>query len=575
MKTEHLVGFEPTAAQPCGGGALPVLDFRLKIRSLSELLSVTRAFIGKTSLSTPEQHILKGIAPCKDAVLLETIRRDLLQGNDPLGTVYCQLKGALERRPGGQTFTPRPVVEAMMDWAARQADSYARVVDPGAGSGRFTFSALAKFRKASAVAIERDAVLALVLRAGAAIHGVTQRLQIVVEDFRDTNLPAVRGKTLFIGNPPYVRHHDVSPEWKTWYSDRLKKLGHGHSQLAGLHLHFFLKVVELARKGDEGCFVTAAEWLDVNYGKALRDLLSNGLGGKAVYTVSPEIRVFDDAMVSAAITCFAPGAEHTSIYFKKILHSFDLNSLKGGREVSIKKAHSEPRWSTFLAPVSEAQTKGFVALGELFKVSRGQVTGLNKVWIAGPKTPSVPKRFMVPCVTKATDITRSPDHRIRSLTHLRRVVSLPASLNELTEPERKEVEAFLVWAKEEGGANGYIATHREPWWRVELKPPAPIIVTYMGRRPPVFAVNLAGARLINVAHAVFPRENLSEDYLDALATWLNANVSIANGRAYAGGLIKFEPSEIMRLRIPPPAILLRENNNDAEFSGTGERVASG
>ena len=75
-------------------------------------------------------------------------------------------------------------------------------------------------------------------------------------------------------------------------------------------------------------------------------------------------------------------------------------------------------------------------------------------------------------------------------------------------------------------------------------------MTYMARRPPRFVRNVCGARLINVAHGLYPRIPISDDVLDLLVEWLNSNVSINSGRTYAGGLIKFEPGEVTRLRIP-------------------------
>lgn len=529
------------------------------VGSLTELLSVARALIGPAPVTNVERAVLKGISVSTDRVLLTGLAEDIQRGGDPLGTAYCRLKGAEERRPSGQTFTPDAVVRGMIAWAARESATYARVVDPGAGSGRYAFAALRRFPNAHAVAVEMDPVLALMLRASAAVLGLTSRVEVVVGDFRKFTLPAIGGKTLFIGNPPYVRHHDIDPEWKSWYSERLKQLGHGNSQLAGLHLHFFLKVLELARKGDEGCFITAAEWLDVNYGKALRDLLSNGLGGKAVFAVAPELAVFGDALVSAAVTCFAPGVTRKTVSFKRITRMPELGRLEGGRAVAIATVQNEHRWSTFLDATKRTHNAGFVALGELFQVRRGQVTGLNRVWVAGAAAPALPQRFLVPCITDSFDISAAPEHRIMSLDRLRRVIDLPATLDALDGGERKAVDAFLAWARAEGAADGYIATHRKPWWKVSLREPAPVVMTYMGRRPPVFAQNPAGARLINVAHGLYLKLPLSDEYLAALVEWLNTNVTVAQGRAYAGGLIKFEPSEVMRLLIPAPATLISES----------------
>jgi hypothetical protein len=244
----------------------------------------------------------------------------------------------------------------------------------------------------------------------------------------------------------------------------------------------------------------------------------------------------------------------------------ELDRLEGGSAVAIATAHNEHRWSPFLDATKRTQDDGFVALGDLFQVRRGQVTGLNRVWVAGAATPALPQRFLVPCITDSFDISAAPEHRISSLDTLRRVIDLPAALDALDAGERKAVDAFLAWARAEGAADGYIATHRKPWWKVSLKDPAPVVMTYMGRRPPVFARNPAGARLINVAHGLYLKLPLSDDYLAALVEWLNTNVTVAQGRAYAGGLIKFEPSEVMRLLVPAPATLLSEKYDNGSLS---------
>jgi hypothetical protein len=73
----------------------------------------------------------------------------------------------------------------------------------------------------------------------------------------------------------------------------------------------------------------------------------------------------------------------------------------------------------------------------------------------------------------------------------------------------------------------------------------------MARRPPAFVRNHCGARHINIAHGLYPREALSDATLDALAAFLRANVLQADGRTYAGGLTKFEPKEMERIAVPP------------------------
>jgi hypothetical protein len=55
---------------------------------------------------------------------------------------------------------------------------------------------------------------------------------------------------------------------------------------------------------------------------------------------------------------------------------------------------------------------------------------------------------------------------------------------------------------------------------------------------------------LNIAHGLYPREPLPEPVLIAVVRHLNANVAVAAGRTYAGGLTKFEPRELERLHVP-------------------------
>jgi hypothetical protein len=135
------------------------------------------------------------------------------------------------------------------------------------------------------------------------------------------------------------------------------------------------------------------------------------------------------------------------------------------------------------------------------------------------------------------------------------VIDLPTDLDELDTAERNAVTKFLKVAKAMGAHKGYIASHRKAWWSVGLRAAAPIISTYMARRPPGFIINQADARHINIAHGLYPREELPEKVKKALVDYLQINISQRSGRTYAGGLTKFEPREMERLIVPDLTLL--------------------
>jgi hypothetical protein len=197
---------------------------------------------------------------------------------------------------------------------------------------------------------------------------------------------------------------------------------------------------------------------------------------------------------------------------------------------------------------------GCVELGELCRVHRGQVTGANAVWVTAGPHPTVPARFQFAAVTRARELFAAGAVLLPGAA-LRQVIDLPADLAELTAAERAAVARFLRSASAAGAADGYVARHRTPWWRVRLAEPPPILASYMARRPPAFVRNLAGARFLNIAHGLYPREPLSPALLDRLSGYLSRSVSTGQGRVYAGGLVKFEPKEMERLPVPTPDLL--------------------
>lgn len=520
------------------------------VTSERELIALALALIGaRVALSPAERRACKSIRATADSDLAASTRAAVQAGADPLGDAFARIRPAHVRRTDGATYTPAAIIASMVTWAAAEGVP-ARVVDAGAGSGRFLLAAAVQFPKARLVAIESDPVAALLLRANLAAAGLAKRATVIVGDYRQATLPKVRGKTLFIGNPPYVRHHQISEADKQWFADAAASFGVRASKLAGLHLHFFVRTMQLAKPGDVGVFITSAEWLDVNYGSALRQLLAEGLGGVALHVLDPAVMPFADAVTTGAITCFRVGRRPDALCVRAVESLDVLNGLSTGTLVPWETVAASHRWSTIVRP-GRAVPPGFVELGELVRVHRGQVTGGNSVWIAGAHTKGLPDTVLAPTVTKARDLLAAGDE-LADGERLRRVVNLPVDLDALPASAMPAVRRFLKWAKGQGADQSYIAQHRRAWWAVGLKDPAPLLCTYMARRAPAFVRNLCGARHINIAHGLYPREPMDDSLLDALAAWLREHVTVDSGRTYAGGLTKFEPKEIERLWVPRP-----------------------
>ena len=441
----------------------------------------------------------------------------------------------------------------MLRWARTHGTNPARIVEPGSGSARFLAAAGRHFETAQLIGVELDPLAALIARANLAACGFADRSLIVVTDYRSFTLPRVNGVTLYIGNPPYVRHHRINATGKEWLTRSAEKFGYDASQLSGLHVYFCLATALNAQPGDFGVFITAAEWLDVNYGRLVRQLFLNELGGNSLTVIEPTAKPFEDADTTAAISTFVVGSKPQTVRVARVADARSLGSLSGGQHLHRGRFESESRWSHLMRSPRSIPA-GYVELGELCRVHRGQVTGANRIWIAGPHSAELPARVLFRTVTRARELFKV-EGILADTSGLRDVIDLPAELDMLDDKERKAVERFLRYAKKVGADTGYVAKARRAWWSVGLKAPAPILATYMARRPPAFVRNLAEARHINIAHGLYPRAVLGAQALDNLARYLSGAVSVTDGRTYAGGLTKFEPREMERLIVPSPETL--------------------
>ena len=537
--------------------ATPLSEIQRKIVALSAALGA--AEIGGP-LSNLEQTLLDETKDVSvDPAVVANVHAQIRDGQDPLGDLFYEAHDATTRRTTGTVYTPPEIVHPMIDWALSEQPH--RIVDAGAGSGRYTAAVLRQNPDLAVLAVDLDPMSTLMTRAIGATLGASN-LEVRQADFTRTRIAPISGKTAYIGNPPYVRHHQIPPAAKKWATLAAAALGHSISGLAGLHAYFYLATASHAKPGDVGCYVTSAEWLDVNYGSVIRNLLTHSLGASELQIVAPTAQPFDGATTTAALVQFKVGTQPERVGFRTAETLDSLTPLGHGTPVSRSRLLETTRWSVFLKSRNEKR-EGFIELGEIARVHRGAVTGSNATWVLREAS-DLPEKVLFPSITRARELFDA-GAELSTAAHLKRVIDLPTDLGELNADERKVVEKFIQRARRANVDQGYVAQNRRKWWSVGLKDPAPVLATYMARRPPAFVRNLAGARHINIAHGVYPRQPLSEGVLAELVRSLRSGVSLADGRTYAGGLTKFEPREMERLLVPDLATLTSYAGNSSQM----------
>lgn len=486
-----------------------------------------------------------------DPAFLDSIRRAIQCGEDPLGEAFCRIRKSTRRRADGAFYTPPTFVSAMTSWTLSHRPS--RMVDAGCGSGRFVVASLLGGYQGSITAIDNDPVATLMTRASVAVLRASSRVEVVNDSFLNLELPSRRrGMTAFIGNPPYVRHHDQSRRTKAWAKKTARALKVHVNGMAGLHVLFMMKVASLSRLNDVLCFLSPAEWLEMPSSAGLRTLLLDQLGCLRVDEVDRRVRVFSDALVTSAITSAHVG--YTGPVTLRHLKETAKFELAGGEEVAREELKARSGWHS--SRKQDHESTGLVPLASYARVHRGVATGANAFFVMSESKVATLglEKWAVPCFARASQIVRAAGSVHSADTRFRLIV-LPESVDD------EDVAAYIEQGAREKLDQRNLCSNRTPWWRVRLPSRSPaILATYMGRRPPKFAANPDRCVALNVFHGIYFTENVESEVTARLVDWLNSrDEAIAGGRTYHGGLRKFEPRDLESVMVPS-LDALRANN---------------
>ncbi|MCL2624832.1 MAG: N-6 DNA methylase [Planctomycetaceae bacterium] len=502
----------------------------------------------------------------------------ILQENKRLEfqTLKDKERSLKERNRLGQFATPPVLAEEIVRYVLSLSDvnpAKIRFFDPAFGTGAF-YSAFLKMMKnrsfQQACGIEIDPAY---FEAAEHVWGQSH-LRLECGDFTRLTPPEEQEKFNFVVcNPPYVRHHHISPEDKKRHQNFADHLGIKLSGLAGLYCYFMLYTDAWLEKNGLSAWLIPGEFLDVNYGTGIKKYLKERVSLLRIHRFSPDDVQFTDALVSSAV-----------VVFKKVRPSGDHNaefSFGGGifhpqerHEVPIHQLSINGKWSKLLGKKSNTASKT-VLLGDLFEIKRGLATGDNRFFILSREeleqhqldhredffTPILPSpRFM------RQTIIESDENGIPVLDNPLFLLncSLPLATIRWNHPQ---LVKYLEQGEKEGIHHKYLCVHRQPWYSQEKRSPAMFYCSYIGRfskhreHPFRFILNHSNAIVTNSYLAMYPKQELSVKLQDKdnqlfLLDFLNSlppETLLNEGRVYGGGMYKLEPKEMAEVDVTSAA----------------------
>lgn len=473
-----------------------------------------------------------------------------------------------ERRKLGQFATPTQLAREIVSYGISNMDTPydIKFCDPAFGTGAFYSALLAEadvndIRMATAIEIDP-----LIANASCDFWNDCN-INIINADF--TDIQPDDYYNLVICNPPYVRHHLIGADNKVRIKDKTEIIsGVKLSGLAGLYCHFLLQSVQWMDEGAVAGWLIPSEFMDVNYGKAIKNFLLSEVELFRIHRYNPGDVQFEDALVSSAVVWFRKRKPTTkSVTFT---YGGTLEFPKVSKDISVDVLHNETKWTRFPC-LPQRKGKDFSPkLKDYFDVKRGIATGGNDFFIMEESRIldlGLPFEFFRPVLPSARylQITEIESDEFGNPVLPQRLFLLDCRLSE-TEIREKypRLWDYLESGRENVG-RGYLCKSRKCWYFQEQREAPMLICTYMGRQSTKsdsafrFILNNSRATVTNSYLALYPRKNLAESLAQKPAlkktVWelLNAiapDSLHSEGRVYGGGLQKIEPRELLNVDVP-------------------------
>jgi len=485
---------------------------------------------------------------------------------------YSSLTPYEERKKIGQFFTPFPIAEFMAEWIIGN-EKCKTILDPAVGLGIFFRAIVSKkgYEKYRFVGYDVD-------------EKILNCARIVFNNIPDVKVNLEKKDYLFndwvneydgiICNPPYLKFHDYeSKEILSIFDKKLKMRLTGFTNIYTL---FFLKSMNQLPEEGRASYIVPSEFLNADYGKRVKDYLIKSEKLRFIIIIDFETNIFNEAITTSSILLFANDKYNTNVEFINIKSVEELKLLKnyiksypvcrkGRIIVKSSELNPEEKWRKYYGKINRDKYKNLVPFNTYANVVRGIATGANDYFtfsVSKIRKFNIDKKNLLPCLTKANYATK----HFFTLAHFNELQNKdkPVFLLNPVDLDDGNVIEYLKMGEHKGIDKKYLTSHRNPWYAIENRPPAPILVTVFSRNGLRFVRNEAKVYNLTSFHCVYvyPLFIRKVDLLMAyLLTEIAREIFNDEKREYGDGLDKFEPNDLNNAKVVNLDIIDKENED--------------
>lgn len=479
-----------------------------------------------------------------------------------LPTVWTEREKLREK---GQFWTPDWVAQAMVAYVAKGASL---LFDPAVGKGAF-YSALTK--------------IAHLFPASLQFYGIDIDERVVAEaqqeslfdpnrctiELRDFILSPPNQKfQAIVANPPYIRHHRLSPQLKSKLRQMSLKILHDTIDgRAGVHIYFLVQALTLLQQGGRLAFILPADTFEGVFSLKLWKWVAKTFRIEAVITFDSDATPFPNVDTNAVVVLIKNLEPSESFLWVRAKQAYTNDLLDfvtsdfcsrqlPSLEIIERTVHEGI--STGLSRHPHLGHHSEYKLSHFARVMRGIATGANDFFFLSKSKAEelhIPPKFLKSAIGRTRDVegfvfTKQDLLALEQHGRPTLLLSIPnLALDSLPSP----VRAYLKQGEQLGLPRKALIATRSPWYKMEHREVPDFLFAYLGRRNARFIRNEAGIIPLTGFLCVY---SLSKEptYIDKLWKVLQHPDTMKNlflvGKSYGSGAIKVEPKSLSTLSIP-------------------------
>ncbi|MEI7810814.1 MAG: N-6 DNA methylase [Ignavibacteria bacterium] len=476
--------------------------------------------------------------------------------SDEVEREYSASTPVEHRKKYAQFFTPPIIADLMATWIIGNKKLEV-VLEPAFGLGIFSRTLL---NKKSGIIINGFEVDKKIYQKSLDLYKNEKNISIQFKDYMYNDWENKYDGIMC--NPPYFKFHDYDN--KNILNEIEEKTSYKLNGFTNLYALFLLKSIYQLNENGRAAYIIPSELLNSDYGKKVKKYLVETKTLRHVIIIDFEENVFDGALTTASILLFANDDEAASVQFHNIKNVTALHPIKKIIDeypdnktnlCSIKIEELKPaiKWRAYYQEQNYKKYKHFVPFGTYGKVVRGIATGANEYFTFNPskaKQFGINQKYLLPCICKSVDIKGSffTEIEFEQLQKNNKHALLLNAINPIDDSVRK----YISIGEKDGIDKKFLTSHRNPWYALENRLPAPILVSVFNRNGLRFIRNEAGISNLTTFHCMYINKYFihKTDLLFAyLLTDISKEIFGDNRREYGNGLQKYEPNDINGAKI--------------------------